>query len=92
MQTRHTMINRGPTNYSAYSPELPGCVAVYKTLRGVKAYMKEALEIHIAGMKEDGIEIAKPTHFTFENQRAVQRKLSGFQQIKCGSLPAHPAN
>jgi predicted RNase H-like HicB family nuclease len=65
MQTLHIIIERGPTNYSAYSPDLPGCVAVHKTLRGVKAYMKEAIEIHIAGMAEDGIDVAIPSHLIF---------------------------
>jgi predicted RNase H-like HicB family nuclease len=69
MQTLHIIIERGPTNYSAYSPELPGCVAAHKTLRGVKAYMKEAIEIHLAGMAEDGIDVGMTTQISFENLR-----------------------
>lgn len=66
MQTHLTIIiERGSTSYSAYAPKLPGCVAAHKTLRGVKATMKDAVEIHLAGVKEDGIDIAKPSHFIF---------------------------
>jgi predicted RNase H-like HicB family nuclease len=65
MQTLTIIIECGPTNYSAYSPDLPGCVAAHKTLSGVKAHMKEAIEIHLAGMAEDGIDITIPSHLIF---------------------------
>jgi predicted RNase H-like HicB family nuclease len=51
----HIIIERGPTNFCAYAPDLPGCVAAHKTLRGVKAFMKEAIELHLAGMKDDSV-------------------------------------
>ena len=67
MQSHLTIIiERGTTSYSAYAPDLLGCVAAHKTLRGVKALMKEAVAFHIAGMAQDGIEIALPERFSFE--------------------------
>ena len=37
--------------YSAYAPDLPGCVAAAKTLEACKRLMKEAIEFHIEGLK-----------------------------------------
>jgi predicted RNase H-like HicB family nuclease len=45
------------SNYSAYVPDLPGCVAAAETLDELKQLMREAIEIHIAGMREDGLPI-----------------------------------
>ncbi len=54
------IIERGETNFGAYSPDLPGCVAVGKTRREVKKNMHEAISFHIEGMIEDGLTIPKP--------------------------------
>jgi predicted RNase H-like HicB family nuclease len=48
------------SNYSAYVPDLPGCVAA-DTLDEIKQLMTEAVEIHIAGMREDGLPIPDPS-------------------------------
>ena len=54
------------TGYSAYSPELPGCVATGKTKEEVETTMKEAIEIHLEGLKEDGEPIPPPhTYSTY---------------------------
>ncbi len=45
------------SNYSAYVPDLPGCVAAADTLEETKRLMKEAVEIHLEGMREDGLPI-----------------------------------
>ena len=67
MQTHLTsIIERGAASYSAYSPDLVGCVAAHKTLRGVKSLMKQAVAFHIAGMAEDGIELTMPKDFSFK--------------------------
>jgi predicted RNase H-like HicB family nuclease len=47
------IIEKGKHNYSAYAPDLPGCVATGKTLEEVKRNMKEAIKMHIEGMIED---------------------------------------
>jgi predicted RNase H-like HicB family nuclease len=44
------IIEKGKKNYSAYVPDVPGCVAAAKTLREVKELMKSALEFHFEGM------------------------------------------
>jgi predicted RNase H-like HicB family nuclease len=49
------------SNYSAYVPDLPGCVAAADTLDEIKQLMREAIEIHIAGMREDGLPIPEPS-------------------------------
>lgn len=55
-----TVIERTPTGYSAYCPDVLGCVTVGKTIDDVVANMKKALELHFEGMAEDGDPIPKP--------------------------------
>ena len=52
---------KGPTSYGAYVPDLPGCVAVGNTIEEVQQLIKEAIELHIKGMREDGESIPQPT-------------------------------
>ncbi len=47
------IIEKGSRNYSAYVPDLPGCIATGKTLEEVKSNMREAIKMHIQGMIED---------------------------------------
>jgi len=54
------IIEKTETGFSAYSPDLPGCVSTGTTLANTEANMKEAIEFHIEGMIEEGIEIPKP--------------------------------
>lgn len=59
---RHAMIvEKGERNYSAYLPDLPGCVVTGKSLEEVKQRMQEAAELHLRGMREDGIPVREPT-------------------------------
>jgi len=51
----------GSSNYSAYVPDLPGCVAAGETLEETKQLMREAIELHIAGMREDGMPVPEPS-------------------------------
>ena len=44
-------------NYSAYSPDLPGCVATGATREEAEEQMHEAIELHIEGLREDGLPI-----------------------------------
>jgi len=55
------IIEAGERNYSAYVPDLPGCIATGKTLEDVKRLMREAIAFHIEGMKEDGLPIPPAT-------------------------------
>ena len=54
------VIEKGENNYSAYSPDVPGCVATAKTVEETISNMKEALEFHIEGMLEDGESFPMP--------------------------------
>jgi predicted RNase H-like HicB family nuclease len=55
------IIERGERNYSAYFPDLPGCIATGNTLDELKQRMREALELHLRGMREDGLSIPEPS-------------------------------
>ena len=48
-------------SYSAYAPELPGCVATGNSVAGVEKLMREAIVLHLEVMKEYGDEIPPPT-------------------------------
>lgn len=55
------IIEPGERNFSAYLPDLPGCVATGKSLEEVRQRMREAMELHLEGMREDGLPIPPPT-------------------------------
>ena len=55
------IVEKGEKNYSAYFPDLPGCIATGKTLEELKQAMREALELHLRGMLEDGLPIPEPS-------------------------------
>ena len=55
------VIEKGPTSFGAYVPDLPGCVAVGVTREEVTTLIHEAIEFHIEGMKEDGLSIPAPS-------------------------------
>ena len=55
---RYAIIIEGePGNYSAYVPDLPGCVATGSTVSEAEASLREAIELHLSGLREDGIPI-----------------------------------
>ena len=47
--------------WSAYVPDLPGCVAVGHSLREVKRLIREAIDLHLEGFRADGLPIPKPS-------------------------------
>ena len=55
------VIEKGERNYSAYVPDLPGCVSVGDTLDEAKAEIREAIAFHLEGMRQDGLPIPKPS-------------------------------
>ncbi len=55
------VIERGPTSYGAYVPDLPGCVAAAETRDEVLRLIREAIEFHIDEMQSDGIPVAEPS-------------------------------
>ena len=54
------VVEKGPTSYGAYVPDLPGCVAAAESKDEVLALIKEAIEFHLEGLKEDGEPIPSP--------------------------------
>jgi len=54
------IIEKASRNYSAYSPDLPGCIATGRTQRETEIRMREAIEIHLRGIQEDGLPIPEP--------------------------------
>jgi predicted RNase H-like HicB family nuclease len=55
------VIEKADGNYSAYVPDLPGCVATGFTIEEVEAEIRDAIAFHIDGMREDGMTIPEPT-------------------------------
>ena len=55
------VVEKSETGYSAYSPDLPGCVSTGKTKEECTANMREAIEFHLEGMKEEGLPLPHPT-------------------------------
>ena len=49
------------TGYSAYAPDLPGCIAAGGTREETERLMREAIEMHLQGLKEDGEPVPEPT-------------------------------
>ena len=61
MKKYAVIIERGPNNLSAYIPDLPGCVTTGKTLEEIECNIREAVELHLEGMLEDGEPIPEPS-------------------------------
>jgi len=63
------VIERAEDNYSAYAPDLPGCVAAGETREEAEGNIHEAIRTHVQGLKEDGLPI--PESQTFAEYIAV---------------------
>jgi predicted RNase H-like HicB family nuclease len=55
------VIEKAASNYAAYVPDLPGCLATGATVEEVEAAIREAIRFHIDGLREDGLPIPQPT-------------------------------
>ena len=55
------VVEKGSGSYGAYVPDLPGCVAAAESKGEVLVLIKEAIEFHLEGLKEDGQPIPSPT-------------------------------
>jgi predicted RNase H-like HicB family nuclease len=51
------VIERAEGNYSAYVPDLPGCVATGRTVDEVEREIREAIQFHLDGLREDGLPV-----------------------------------
>jgi predicted RNase H-like HicB family nuclease len=55
------VIEKADGNYSAYVPDLPGCVATGSTPEEVEREIHEAIRFHLEGLQEDGLPVPEPT-------------------------------
>jgi predicted RNase H-like HicB family nuclease len=54
------VVEEGPNSFGAYVPDLPGCIAAGDTREEVLTLIREAIEFHLEGLKEDGLSIPRP--------------------------------
>ena len=55
------VIEKGETSFGAYVPDLPGCIAAAESESEVRQLIREAIEIHIEGLREDGQPVPPPS-------------------------------
>jgi len=55
------VIEKTENNYSAYVPDLPGCIATGATVEETEQLLREAIELHLVGLREDGLPIPQPS-------------------------------
>jgi len=55
------VIERAEGNFSAYVPDWPGCIATGVTIEEAEAEIRDAIEFHLQGLREDGLAIPQPT-------------------------------
>lgn len=55
------VIEKAGDNYSAYAPDLPGCVATAESVAELERELREAIRFHIEGLKEDGLPVPPPS-------------------------------
>jgi predicted RNase H-like HicB family nuclease len=55
------VIEKAAGNYSAYVPDLPGCIATAETLPQIEHEIREAIRFHMDGLREDGLVVPEPT-------------------------------
>jgi len=55
------VVEKGPSSYGAHVPDLPGCIAAGETKEEVLSLIREAIEFHIEGLKQDGQPIPPPS-------------------------------
>ena len=55
------VIEKAEGNFSAYVPDLPGCVATGATVEETEAQIREAIEFHVAGLRDDGLSVPPPS-------------------------------
>ena len=58
------VVEETPTGFSAYSPDLPGCVATGSTAYEIERNMTKAIAFHLEGLRAEGIEVPLPHSFS----------------------------
>lgn len=54
------VLERGPTSYGAYVPDLPGCVAAAETREETLALIRDTIGFHLEELRQDGVAVPKP--------------------------------
>jgi predicted RNase H-like HicB family nuclease len=57
------VVERAGANYSAFAPDLPGCIATGSSVEETRRNMQEAIELHLRGLKEDDLPIPDSSSF-----------------------------
>ena len=83
--TYAVVFENGHNNYSAYIPDLPGCVSTHKTWDGIQDMIKEAIAFHIESMHEDGDPIPPP-------QMSVEEALAYHKETLPEALELYPVS
>jgi predicted RNase H-like HicB family nuclease len=55
------VVERAGANYAAYVPDLPGCVATGEMVEDTERLLREAIELHLAGIRADGLPVPEPS-------------------------------
>lgn len=55
------VIEKAERNYAAYVPDLPGCVATGATIEETEKSIREAIELHVEGLRADGLAVPEPS-------------------------------
>lgn len=58
------VIEKGPSSFGAYVPDLPGCIAAAETRDEVLELIQEAIEFHLEGIKEEGVPVPQPHSYS----------------------------
>jgi len=74
------VIEKAEGNFSACVPELPGCVATGANMEEIESQIREAIEFHLEGMREDGTPILPPA------SRAEYVDIAAYQRVQFGTL------
>ena len=71
MKNYVAVLEQGPNNWSAYVPDLPGCVAAGVTREETEQLIQEAIAFHIEGMVMDGVPLPEPKYQLEGRQPAI---------------------
>ncbi len=55
------VVEKAKSNYAAYVPDLPGCVATGTTVKETERRLREAIQLHVQGLREDGLAVPEPS-------------------------------